>query len=156
MQRYFIRSFSTFRMVTSTLSVGTSSSASFRVKPTELASVISTDPQDEFPSVFVTSRLVALMEIASARVLKPYLEPGQLSVGVAIDVSHTAPTPGDALVTVEATYRGKEGKLFVFDVVASSEGGEVGAGVHKRAVVDAQRLMAGAKNRVADSPSQAM
>ncbi|KAJ0381310.1 hypothetical protein COL26b_000655 [Colletotrichum chrysophilum] len=135
-------------MATSTLSIGTSSSASFRVKSTDLASAISTDPQDESPSVFATSRLVALMEIASARVLKPYLEPGQLSVGVTIDVLHTTPTPGDALVTVEATYRGKKGKLFVFDVVASDEGGEVGAAVHKRAVVDAQRLLAGAKKRV--------
>ncbi|KAF4810677.1 Fluoroacetyl-CoA thioesterase [Colletotrichum tropicale] len=143
-------------MATSTLSTGTSSSASFRVKPTDLASAISTDPQDEFPPVFATSRLVALMEIASARVLKPHLEPGQLSVGVTIDVSHTAPTPDDALVTAEATYRGKEGKLFVFDVVASDEGGEVGAAVHKRAVVDAQRLLAGAKKRVADSPSRAI
>lgn len=96
------------------------------------------------------------MEIASARLLKPYLELGQLSVGVTIDVSHTAATPGDALVTVEAKYRGKEGKLVVFDVVASDEGGEVGAAVHKRAVVDAQRLLAGAKKRVAGSPSQAM
>ncbi|KAI8315056.1 hypothetical protein K4K61_003016 [Colletotrichum sp. SAR11_59] len=143
-------------MATSTLSIGTFSSASFRINPTNLVSAISTDPQDELPSVFATSRLVALMEIASARVLKPYLEPGQLSVRVTIDVSHTAPPPGDALVTAKATYRGKEGKLFVFDVVASDEGGEVGAAVHKRAVVGAQRLLDGAKKSVADSPSQAM
>ncbi|KAF5507306.1 Fluoroacetyl-CoA thioesterase [Colletotrichum aenigma] len=97
-------------MATSTLSIDKSSSASFRVKPTDLSSAISRDPQDEFPSVFATSRLVALMEIASARMLKPYLEPGQLSVGVTIDVSHTACTPYDALVTVEVIYRGKEGK----------------------------------------------
>ncbi|KAI8162850.1 hypothetical protein K4K49_000494 [Colletotrichum sp. SAR 10_70] len=143
-------------MATSTLSVGTSSSVSFRVKPTDLASTISTDPQDELPSVFVTSRLVVLMEFASARVLKPYLELGQLSVGVTIDVSHTDPTAGYALVTAKATYRGKEGKLFVFDVVASDDRGEGGAAVHKRAVVDTKTLLAGAKKRVADSPSQAI
>ncbi|KAF4920724.1 Fluoroacetyl-CoA thioesterase [Colletotrichum viniferum] len=141
-------------MAMSTLSIDKSSSASFRVKPTDLASAISADPQDESPSVFATSRLLALMEIASARVLKPYLDPSQLSVGVTIDVSHTAPTPGDALVTVEATCRGKEGKIIVFDVVASDEGGQVGAAVHKRAAIDAQRLLAGPKKRVADSPSQ--
>ncbi|KAE9570705.1 Fluoroacetyl-CoA thioesterase [Colletotrichum fructicola] len=143
-------------MTTSTLSIDTSSSASFRVKLTDLASAISTDPQDEFLPVFATSRLVALMEIASARVLKPYLEPGQLYVGVTVGVLHTAPTPGDALVTAEATYKAKEGKMFVFDVLASNEGARFGAAVHKRDVVDAQRLLVGAKKRVADSPSQSV
>ncbi|KAF4832565.1 Fluoroacetyl-CoA thioesterase [Colletotrichum siamense] len=141
-------------MAMSALGIDTSSSASFRVKPTDLASAISTDPQDEFPSVFATSGLVTILKITSVRVLKPYLEPGQLSVGVTVDVSHTAPTPGDALVTAEATYKAKEGKRFVFDVLASNEGARFGVAVHKRAVVDAQRLLVGAKKRVADSPSQ--
>jgi fluoroacetyl-CoA thioesterase len=44
-------------------------------------------------AVLPTARLVALMEIASARVLIPLLGAGQLSVGISIDVTHTAPTP---------------------------------------------------------------
>ncbi|KAI8213864.1 hypothetical protein K4K52_003348 [Colletotrichum sp. SAR 10_76] len=156
MQRYSIRSFSTFRMAMSALSIDTSSSASFRVEPTDLASAISADPEDEFPSVFATCGLVTLLEITSVRVLKPYLEPGQLSVGLTVGVLHTAPTTGDALVTAEATYKAKEGKLFVFNVLASNEGPRFGVAVHKRVVVDAQRLLAGTKKRVADSPSQSV
>ena len=124
--------------------------AQLHVSASDLASAISTNTSDAFPNVFATSRLVAIMEIASARALEPLLKPGQLSVGVSIDVSHTAPTPLDANVVAEATYRGSEGKLFVFDVMARDEGGEIGKAVHKRAIVDVERLEQGAAKRFAD------
>lgn len=93
---------------------GASATAQLRVGQPDLASSISTDPQDSFPDVFTAARLVALMEIASARVLKPMLQPGQLSVGVNIDMTHTAPTPVGAEVTAESTYRGVEEKVHVY------------------------------------------
>ena len=40
------------------------------------------------------------------------------------------------------------GKQFVFEVVASDPGGEIGKAVHKRAIVDVQRLEEGARKRV--------
>lgn len=132
----------------STLSSGSCASASLKVTSSDLAQAISIDPEDKFPAVFATARLVALMEIACARVLKPSLLPGQLSVGVSIDMSHSAPTPLGAIVTAEATYRGKEGKTFLFDVVATDEGGDIGKAVHKRAIVDVERLESGALKRV--------
>lgn len=89
------------------------------------------------------------MEIASARVIQPHLAPGQLSVGVTIDVSHTAATPLGAQVEAQATYTGSEGKLLVFDVMAKDDGGVVGKAVHKRAVIDKQRIELGAEKRVA-------
>ncbi|KAM0558217.1 hypothetical protein ACHAPJ_004902 [Fusarium lateritium] len=136
-------------MSSSTVQPGTSATASLVVKPSDLASAIPLDTQqDAFPKVFATARLVALMEIASARALKPLLQTGQLSVGVSIDMTHSAPTPPDAEVIAEATYRGREEKLHVFDVVARDKGGEVGKAVHRRAVVDAERLEQGAKKRV--------
>jgi len=88
------------------------------------------------------------MEIAGARLLKPHLSPGQLSVGVSIDISHTAPTPPGALVTTQATYKGTDGKLFLFEVVAMDAGGQVGKGVHKRAIVDRERLESSARKRL--------
>ncbi|KAI1465551.1 HotDog domain-containing protein [Daldinia caldariorum] len=151
MLRLFTRSIHTIKMSSSnTPPIGISSSASLQVSAADLASAISADAQDAFPAVFATSRLVALMEIASARVLQPYLKSSELSVGVTIDVSHTAPTPQNAPVTAKATYTGKEGKLFVFDVIATDDGGEVGTAVHKRAIVDAQRLVAKAGKRITE------
>ena len=52
--------------------------------------------------------MVALMELAAARVLVPLLEPGELSVGVSIDARHTAATPAGAKVTARAVFRGME------------------------------------------------
>ncbi|RYC81942.1 hypothetical protein BFJ63_vAg15170 [Fusarium oxysporum f. sp. narcissi] len=98
--------------------------------------------------VFATARLIALMEIASARALAPLLQPGQLPVGVSINMTHSAPTPLDAEVTAEATYRGREEKLHVFYVVAGYGGGEVGKAVHRRAIINTERLEQGAKKRV--------
>lgn len=103
------------------LSPGASATASLKVSTSDLASSISSDPKDSFPNVFVTARVVALMEAASARVLQPHLAPSELSVGITVDVGHTAPTPVDAQVIAEATYRERDEKLFVFDVVARDE-----------------------------------
>jgi predicted thioesterase len=106
------------------------------------------DNGDEFPAVLATARMIALMEIASSRLLQPFLSPGELSVGVTVDVSHTAPTPPGALVIATARYTGREGKLFVFDVSASDPGGEIGKGIHKRAIVTSDRLVHAAVKRV--------
>lgn len=130
-------------------------SASFLVGASDLASAISADPADLFPQVFATARLVALMEIASARVLRPLLGTGELSVGVALDVKHTAATPAGGRVTATARFMGREGKLFVFEVVAHDAGGEVGRCTHRRAIVAAQRLLDGARRRNADAGANA-
>ena len=118
------------------------------VGPQDLASSISSQTGDEFPPVLATARMVALMEIAAARVLQPLLGPGELSVGVTVDVSHTAPTPVGAQVTATARYAGREGKLFLFEVSVIDPAGEVGRGWHKRAIVSTERLQAGAAKRL--------
>ncbi len=122
-------------------------SASFTVAPSDLASALNLEPEDAFPPVFATSRMVALMELAAARVLRPHLRPGELSVGVTLDVVHTAATPPGATVSATARLVGREGKLFVFEVLAADDAGEIGRCTHKRAVVTTERLVAGAARR---------
>ena len=73
--------------------VNSTASAHFIVAPSDLASALNLEPEDAFPPVFATSRMVALMELAAARLLRPHLRPGELSVGVTLDVVHTAATP---------------------------------------------------------------
>ncbi len=96
--------------------------------------------RDDFPAVLATARMVALMEIASARVLHKCLGGGEQSVGVAVNVSHLAPTPLGARVRATARYVGREGKLFLFEIKAEDGGGEIGYGTHKRAIVTVDRL----------------
>jgi predicted thioesterase len=127
--------------------VDSTASARLTVGPSDLASAIGLEPADAFPPVFSTSRMVALMELAAARVLRPHLRPGELSVGVSLEVVHTAATPPGATVTATARFLGREGKLFLFEVSAADNAGEIGRCTHKRAVVTAERLVAGAAQR---------
>jgi fluoroacetyl-CoA thioesterase len=104
-------------------------------------------PDETFPAVFATTRMIALMEMAGARVLKPLLQGDEMSVGVTVDIVHSAATPIGAKVTATATYRGRDGKLFVFDVIAHDPAGEIGRGTHKRAIISRDRLVGGAAKR---------
>ena len=122
--------------------------AEWVVTEADLASALPIETDDEFPPVFATARMIGLMEIAAARVLQPLLGPGELSVGVTVDVSHTAPTPLGAKVTATARYAGREGRLFLFEVSVADPAGEVGRGWHKRAIVSSERLQAGAAKRI--------
>jgi fluoroacetyl-CoA thioesterase len=42
---------------------------------------LSDDPRDQFPAVFATTRMIALMELAGARLLHPLLLPGEIGRG---------------------------------------------------------------------------
>jgi predicted thioesterase len=131
----------------SELAAGDTATATLTVAPSDLASILNFEPGDEFPPVFATSRMIALMEVAAARLLRPLQHEGQLSVGVSVDVVHTAATPPGGTVTATAKFVAREGKLYVFEVSAADDAGEVGRGTHKRAIVSAERLLAGAAQR---------
>jgi len=117
------------------------------VSASDLASALRLGPEDAFPPVLATARMVALMELAAARVLRPFLGPGELSVGVTVDVTHSAPTPEGVAVTATARFLGREGKLFLFEIVARDRGGEIGRATHRRAVISSERLVAASRRR---------
>jgi len=118
------------------------------VQTTDLAKALSGDAQDDFPEVLATSRMIGLMELAAARLMKPSLAENELSVGVNVNVNHFAATPNNEEVKVVAIYKGMEGKLYIFDVELYDRGGKAGSGTHSRAIVDTERLVQGAVNRV--------
>ncbi len=131
--------------------LNSTASARLKVAPSDLANTLNFEPGDSFPPVFATSRMVALMEVAAARVLGPHLAAGEVSVGVSIDVVHTAATPPGATVTATAKFVGRDGKLFLFELSAADDAGEIGKGTHKRAIVASERIVAGAAKRRAQS-----
>jgi len=130
------------------LELNATGTAEWVVGPADLASALPIETDDEFPPVFATARMIGLMEIAASRVLQPLLGPGELSVGVTVDISHTAPTPLGAEVIATARYAGREGRLFLFEVSVADPGGEVGRGWHRRAIVSNERLQSGAAKRI--------
>lgn len=116
--------------------------------PSETAKALCLTADDDFPEVWATSRMIGLMEIAAARCMKPLLEAGQLSVGVGINIRHTAATPLNNQVRARATFSGREGKMYKFTIEAFDAGGKVGEGDHTRAIVATERLLAGAAARI--------
>ncbi len=118
------------------------------VQTKDLAKELSIDANDDFPAVFATSRMVALMELAAARLMKPLLKEGELSVGVNVNVNHLAATPNNEVVQSMATFQGMEGKLYKFEVALFDNGGKAGFGTHTRAIVKTERLLQGAQGRV--------
>ena len=117
------------------------------VTPLDTARSIGLSPADAFPEVFATSRMIALMELAAARAMRPLLGTGQLSVGVSLTVRHTAATPVGSAVRAVATYLHPEQKQLHFRVEAFDEAGSIGSGEHTRAIVETARLITGAQKR---------
>ena len=135
------------------LQAGETAEASFVATDRDMASSLSVLPEDSFPEVFATSRMIALMELAGARLMRRILQPPQLSVGVGVCIKHLAATPNNTEVSAVATFLEMEGKLFKFRVEAFDPAGKIGEGEHTRAVIDADRLIQGARKRIPGSGS---
>lgn len=129
------------------MDAGDRGEATLVVGPGDSAKGLSLAPGENFPDVFATSRMIALMELAAARLMRPGLTDGLLSVGVGVNVQHLAATPLGVQVRAVATFLGMEGKLYRFTVEAFDSGGLIGQGEHTRAIVKTDRLLAGAASR---------
>jgi fluoroacetyl-CoA thioesterase len=87
------------------------------------------------PDVFATGYMVGLMEWACTEALRRHLEPGEGSLGIVVDVNHTAPSLPGQLVTVTVTCDKAEGRKLGWHVIARDELDVIGEGRHERAVV---------------------
>jgi predicted thioesterase len=117
------------------------------VGASDLASALSPAHVDPFPDVFATARMVALMEMAAARAMACILEEGEVTAGVSVNVTHTAATPPGLTVRARARFLGMEGKFYRFEVSAEDDAGEIGRGLHDRAILRHARLLEGAERR---------
>ncbi|MDD2278149.1 MAG: thioesterase family protein [Bacteroidales bacterium] len=93
-------------------------------------------------AVFATPSMIALMENASMMAVKQSLPKGQTTVGSAISIKHTRPTPLNATVSAKAVLKSIEGKKLTFAVNAWDSNGDIGIGEHVRYIVDIKTFMA--------------
>ncbi|AGA69581.1 putative thioesterase [Desulfitobacterium dichloroeliminans LMG P-21439] len=89
--------------------------------------------------VFATPSLVAMMEEAAVGALA--LEDGQSSVGVSIEIKHTAATPLGMKVWAVAELLEIDRRRLVFKLEAFDEKELIGTGVHERFLIDAEKFM---------------
>ena len=94
------------------------------------------------PEVLATGFLVGLLEWTCIQLIQPHLEPGEGSLGIEIDVSHTAATPAGMTVTVEVELIALEGANARFRIKAHDGIDEISAGEHARLIVKWEKFKA--------------
>jgi predicted thioesterase len=97
--------------------------------------------------VLATPIMIGLMEDAARRAVDPLLPPGQMSVGVNLNVTHLAATPVGMRVTARAELTAVDGRRLTFKVEAHDDKEKIGDGTHTRVVIDLDRFMTKAKNK---------
>ncbi len=91
--------------------------------------------------VLATPFLVALVEDSCNSNLLPQLETGYVSVGVHVDIFHTAATPIGHKVWVESEIAEIDGRKITFNFNAFDDiNGDVGFGTHERFIVNFERF----------------
>jgi fluoroacetyl-CoA thioesterase len=130
------------------MEIGTTGEFSYKVGRQDLASEVAVSKEDVFPEVLATSRMIGLMEVSAARLMKSLLNPGELSVGVGVNIKHFAPTPVDEEVTVVSVFEGMDNKLYLFKIDVYDRAGKVASGTHTRAIVGYDTIMKGARKRI--------
>ena len=93
--------------------------------------------------MYSTPPMVGHVEGLCLRMLIPYQEAGESSVGYRVDVKHTAPTPIGMKVTLKGRVKEQDGCKVIFEVEAYNEtGAKIGEGMHERRVIDMSRFAA--------------
>ena len=108
----------------------------FTVRREDLAGTV----ESTLPMVLATARMSLAMELAAINALAPYLDPGEFSVGVTVNVTHTAATPEGWKVRAEAEVTGGEGRRLEYVVRAFDEKEQIGEGTHTRAVLERSKF----------------
>jgi fluoroacetyl-CoA thioesterase len=116
--------------------VGAKGSYAKTVETADLASTL----DNSLAAVMSTPTMIAMMELAAMNAIKQYLEPGESSVGMSIDVQHSAATPPGHRVRAEAEVTTVEGRRLELAVRAFDDVEQVGSGSHRRAVIDAAKF----------------
>ena len=104
---------------------------------------------DDIPEVLATAYMVVMMEGAAAKALKPHLDANEGSVGISINVTHTAATLPGQTVTAAAEIITVEGRKITFKVTAHDGLDKIGEGTHIRAIVPWDRFKAGVAAKAA-------
>ena len=91
--------------------------------------------------VYATPCMVALMEGAACEAIQDALSDNQTTVGTELNIQHISATPVGLEVRAEAEVTAVEGKVITFQVKAFDEAGEIGKGIHKRVIVNTQKFL---------------
>ena len=95
----------------------------------------------KMPQVFATGFLVGLIEWTCIQAVNPHIDwPKEQTVGIMINLNHTAATPPGLIVTVKIRLVEVAGKRLIFEFEASDGIDSICKGSHERFVIDAGKF----------------
>ena len=93
------------------------------------------------PRVFATGYLVGLIEWACIQTINPHIDwPNEQTVGIAINVNHTAATPPGLEVSARVKLTEVDGRRLVFSVELNDGIDVISRGTHERFIIDAEKF----------------
>ncbi len=119
------------------LQTGIKGTQELSVTPDKCAGAIGSGNLD----VFATPAMIALIEECCWRSVAPFLEPGESTVGTALNVRHLAATPQGLKVRCETELSLVERRRLVFAVKVYDPFGLVGEGSHERFVIQVEKFL---------------
>ncbi len=105
------------------------------------ASMVITLGGDARATVFSTPNMILLMERSAREALRPYLEPGEESVGIDVNIRHVGGAGMGSTVHGVATVSAIDGRRVSFNVQAFCGDRLIGEGTHVRAIVQVERIV---------------
>jgi fluoroacetyl-CoA thioesterase len=95
------------------------------------------------PRVLATGFMVGLFEWACIQAVNPHLDwPKEQTVGIHVNLSHTAATPPGLTITVKGKLEEVDGRKLSFSLVADDGVDKISAGTHDRFVINAEKFNA--------------
>ena len=100
------------------------------------------------PRVFSTGFMIGLIEWACVRFVNEHIDwPKEQSVGIDVNLNHTAATPPGLTVTVKGELAEVDGKRLVFNVEAHDGVDQITKGTHQRFIINAEKFIKKAEEK---------
>ena len=93
------------------------------------------------PRVFATGYMVGLIEWACIQAINPHIDwPNEQTVGISINVNHTAATPPGLEVSARVKLTEVDGRRLVFTVDLNDGIDVISKGIHERFIIHAEKF----------------
>jgi len=102
------------------------------------------------PKVLATGFLLGLFEFSCIKALNPHLDwPNEQTVGIGMNMTHTAATPEGMTITVKGKLDKIEGRKLTFSLEAFDDVEKVSEATHERFVINAEKFNAALAKKIA-------
>ena len=133
-----------------TLKPGLTFEFDFKIPETKTVPYIYPESEEfqQMPRVFSTGFMIGLIEWACVRFVNEHIDwPNEQSVGIDVNLNHTAATPPGLTVTVKGELAEVDGKRLVFNVEAHDGVDQITKGTHQRFIINAEKFIKKAEEK---------